>query len=383
MLVTGRLRRAFDTMGILLLSDLNGNRFQTYLASLRKKGRSQQTCKHIVRHAKQFANFLLEDERIETDPFRKVRPIKVSERCHQRRALTSEECTKLLKAARKCSPLYGLSGPDQEVLFLVALNTGFRATELSHMEVANLQLADEYPHISLSASQTKNRDEARIPLRDPGVVQFLKAWIAGKPRSAKLWPGNWAKSRGGGKMIKPALEAAEIPYEVDGRKADFHALRYTFITNLIKAGETPAYVQRLARHSDINLTYRVYSDLGLEDLYHGMLRSRQTPHSQTGESQENSLQEQGDKSPDDQPDDSNSSESVAQNVAHFSDSEGLSSSSDVTGGDKDDEDSRPQKDKHSTPQSQKATGDNSSCRSMSQQKQKRRGGDSPPGWFQT
>ncbi|MEZ5952113.1 MAG: tyrosine-type recombinase/integrase [Planctomycetaceae bacterium] len=103
---------------------------------------------------------------------------------------------------------------------------------------------------------------------DPEVVQFLKSWIAGKSRQAKLWPGNWATSRGGGKMIRAVLEAAEISYEVDDRKADFHALRYTFITNLIKAGEPPAYVQRLARHSDINLTYRVYTlDLGLEDLW--------------------------------------------------------------------------------------------------------------------
>ncbi|MEZ5952114.1 MAG: hypothetical protein R3C12_23580 [Planctomycetaceae bacterium] len=71
-LVVGRLRRAFDAMGILLLSELNANSFQAYLASQRKQGRSQQTCKHIVRHAKQFAKFLLDDERVETDPFQKT-----------------------------------------------------------------------------------------------------------------------------------------------------------------------------------------------------------------------------------------------------------------------------------------------------------------------
>lgn len=214
-------------MGALLLSELNANDFRAYLATLRKEGRSQQTCKHIVRHAKQFTKFLLEDERIETDPFRKLRSPKVSERRHRRRALTAKECKDLLKAVRESPPMYGLSGAEQEVLFLVALHTGFRASELSRMVVADLHLLGEHPHVSPSASKTKNRDETRIPLRDPEVVQSLRIRIAGKARNAKLWPGTWARSLGGSKMMQRALEAAEIPYEVDERKADFHALRYT------------------------------------------------------------------------------------------------------------------------------------------------------------
>ncbi len=375
-LVIGRLGRAFDSLGFLLLSDLNANDFQAYLASLRKKGRSQQTCKHLVRHIKQFAKFLLDDERIETEPFRKLRPPKVSELRHRRRALTPDECTKLLKAVRECSSAYGLSGPDQEVLFRVAHNTGFRASELSRLVVANLHLDCKHPHISLSASDTKNRDESRIPLRDPELVQFLKSWIVGKSRNAKLWPGNWAKSKGGGKMIQQALKTAKIPYEVDGRKVDFHALRYTFITNLIKAGETPAYVQRLARHSDINLTFRVYTDLGLEDLYHGRLQGGQVMTSQVNGTLKDTSQEQGGKPPDEHPTDRRGSKSVARNVAHFSISEGLSASLDVTEGDNEKGADRPHKDKHGKPQKQKATGVSTSCRSVSQKKHKRRGRDS-------
>ena len=380
-LVVGRLRRAFDAMGILLLSELNANSFQAYLASQRKQGRSQQTCKHIVRHAKQFAKFLLDDERVETDPFQKLRPPKVSERRHQRRALTPDECTKLLKAARACSPMYGLSGPDQAALFLVALHTGFRASELSRLVVADLHLDDEHPHVRLSASQTKNKDAACIPLRDPEVVQFLKDWITGKSRKAKLWPGTWATSRGGGKMIRAVLEAAEIPYEVDDRKADFHALRYTFITNLIKAGEPPAYVQRLARHSDINLTYRVYTDLGLEDLYHGMLRSGQASTPSANETEDRGPQEPDDKPPDQPTTDKRGAKSVARNVAHFSVSEGLSTSSDVTAGDAQQGGGETESGGCDQPQMQRATGDNSSCRSVSQKNLKRRVRDSNPGYL--
>ena len=135
--------------------------------------------------------------------------------------------------------MFELSGPDREALYVTALNTGYRASELGRLIIANLHLDDEHPHVSLSASNTKNRDEARIPLRDPNVVQFLKDWADGKPRDAKLWPGKWASSRGGSKMMQHDLKAAGIAYEVEERKVDFHALRYTFITNLVKAGEYP------------------------------------------------------------------------------------------------------------------------------------------------
>ena len=178
--------------------------------------------------------------------------------------------------------------------------------------------------------------------------------------------------------MQRALEASEIPYEVDERKADFHTLRYTFITNLIKAGESPAYVQRLARHSDINLTYRVYTDLGLEDLYHGMLRGGQTSTPCANGTEDDRPQEPDDKPPDQSTADKRGSKCVAQNVAHFSVSEGLSASLDVTEHDNKKQAEGTQEVEYTSSQSQKATGDNSSCRSVSQKKRKRRGGDYLP-----
>jgi len=44
-----------------------------------------------------------------------------------------------------------------------------------------------------------------------------------------------------------------------GRFADFHSLRHTFVTNLCKADIRPKTAQTLARHSDIRLTMNVYS----------------------------------------------------------------------------------------------------------------------------
>jgi len=44
----------------------------------------------------------------------------------------------------------------------------------------------------------------------------------------------------------------------DGKYADFHALRHTFITNLCKADVSPKTAQALARYCDISLTMNIY-----------------------------------------------------------------------------------------------------------------------------
>ena len=53
--------------------------------------------------------------------------------------------------------------------------------------------------------------------------------------------------------------------DADGRYADFHALRHTFITNMVKAGVSPKAAQSLARHSTIDLTMNVYTSLTVND----------------------------------------------------------------------------------------------------------------------
>jgi len=51
----------------------------------------------------------------------------------------------------------------------------------------------------------------------------------------------------------------------EGKFADFHCLRHTFITNLGRAKVSPKTAQTLARHSDISLTMNIYSHVAEED----------------------------------------------------------------------------------------------------------------------
>src|SRR5947208_2323592 len=51
----------------------------------------------------------------------------------------------------------------------------------------------------------------------------------------------------------------------EGHFADFHCLRHTFVTNLVKAGVAPKDAKELARHSTITLTMDRYAHVGIRD----------------------------------------------------------------------------------------------------------------------
>ena len=49
----------------------------------------------------------------------------------------------------------------------------------------------------------------------------------------------------------------EVGYrDANGKFADFHSLRHTFITRAWSTGATPDVIRALARHCDVNLTLR-------------------------------------------------------------------------------------------------------------------------------
>ena len=66
-----------------------------------------------------------------------------------------------------------------------------------------------------------------------------------------------------------AIQAVSHPLSgadrTHGLYADFHALRHTFITNMMKSGVNPKPPQSLARHSTIDLTMNVYTSLTVTD----------------------------------------------------------------------------------------------------------------------
>jgi len=69
------------------------------------------------------------------------------------------------------------------------------------------------------------------------------------------------------------LATAGIPKaDEQGRTVDFHALRYTFATNLHRSGVSFRIAQQLMRHTDPRLTANIYTDAQALDTAHAVNR---------------------------------------------------------------------------------------------------------------
>ena len=76
----------------------------------------------------------------------------------------------------------------------------------------------------------------------------------------------WIAETDDAKEIRRRKKSDFLKYrDSNGRFADFHANRHTFITNLSLVGVSPRDAQELARHSDIRLTMNLYTHVALED----------------------------------------------------------------------------------------------------------------------
>lgn len=270
----GRLTTIFDGCHWQWLADMTELSLALMLAERRAKPRAEggfgvQTSNFYVGAAKQFATWLVDHDRLAKSPFGKIKALNVeTDRRHDRRRLTDDELLALLTATRESGVSFrGLAGPDRAMLYLVALTTGFRVSELATLAPASFALDDNPPTVTVAAKYTKNRKPVTQPL-PTDICGPLCEYLAGRKADKPLWPGSWVEK--GAKMIRADLEAANVAYVVAGPNgseyADFHALRHTYVSALADSGVPVKHAQELARHSDPKLTLKRYAHVGLKQL---------------------------------------------------------------------------------------------------------------------
>jgi integrase len=265
-LVAFRCGRIVEGCKAKFIGDLSASRVQTFLADLRDQGICTQTSNHYLRAIKQFTRWLVKDRRAADDPIAHVAMLNVSlDRRHDRRALSETEFAAILQAATAGPVVRRMTGPERAMLYAAAAYTGLRASELASLTPESFDLHSSLPTVTVLAAYSKRRRQDVLPLHS-SLVALLSPWLKNKPPNQPIWPGNWASGKEAGVMLKHDLKAAGIPYKDEaGLYADFHALRSTFITNLVKSGVAPKAAQVLARHSTIDLTMNVYTKLTLND----------------------------------------------------------------------------------------------------------------------
>ena len=235
---------------------------------------------------KQFCRWLQRDRRANENRLAHLQGgnVKLDIR-RERRELSESEIAHLLKHAQTGPVRIGLSGEQRFMLYATALGTGLRASELASLTPSHFCLTTVPATVRIDAADEKARRGDTLPLPQD-LVRLLSPWLAGKPKDSALWPGRWATNKAAGKFLKADLEAARKAWVTeespdageratsdfltyrnsDGQMADFHALRHTYLSRLGRSGASPKVMQRLARHSTVELTLGRYTHAGLHDL---------------------------------------------------------------------------------------------------------------------
>jgi len=222
--------------------DVTADSFVTWRG---KQNLAAKTINDYLGGAVSLLNWMKHNKRILDNALDSVKKVDTTgEETRIRRAFTDEEIKRLLNTAGKYRPVY-----------LTAVDTGLRRSELAELLWSDLELSAAIPVVHVRASISKNGKATTIPLH-PDVVTALRELRNGDQDEDYVFQRIPRIER-----FKRDLKKAEIAYvDASGRFADFHALRKTFGTNLMKGNVAPRVAMELMRHSDMRLTAKIYTD---------------------------------------------------------------------------------------------------------------------------
>ena len=258
-----RAGRVIDLAKARRISDLSLSKALDALAVLRGDGLSQETINHHVRAVKAFSRWLWKDGRAREHYLAHLATSNPEgDRRRKRRALNATEAARLIKKTEAGPIVFDMTGPDRAMLYSLALGTGLRSAELRTLTPERFDLAADPPTLTVLACYAKNGREAVQPL-PTALADRLASWVASKPAGRPIFQGMTKRTA---EMLAIDLKAAGIKRETPSGVVDFHALRGSYISNLVASGASVKVCQVLARHSTPTLTIGIYAKASLHDI---------------------------------------------------------------------------------------------------------------------
>jgi integrase len=255
-----RLGVLLSETGWKILRDITANGFSRWRAAnpvddatgLRKRG--PVSMNRTLESARAWMKWCV-GTHIEADPLAGVGKVKPEGDIRRaRRALTDDEQAALLQAVPE----------THRDLYVLALLSGLRRNELKTLRWGDVRLTGTHPWIDVRAANAKSRRAESIPLHPAAASALSARWEAmGGPAAGELVFAFLPEAR----THIAILERAGIAYVNDrGERADFHALRHSYVTGLMKRGVSPRVVMSLARHTTMSMTTTRYTHAALFDL---------------------------------------------------------------------------------------------------------------------
>ena len=241
-----RISRLLDECGWKVLADIDADSFIKW----RKDNHGVLAAKTLNEYLASMVgllNWMEKVDRISTNPLRRVERVDGRGKLkRERRAYTEDELTRLIE----------VSG-SRGIVYLFAACTGLRRGEIEQLTWGDVHLNNKAPFVLARASTTKNKKDECVSLA-PELVEKLMTLMPGERLSSDPVFQEGVPTI---KKLKKDLEQANIQYCDDkGRYADFHALRHTCATLMLKNGIPAAFAKKHMRHSDLKLTTNRYSD---------------------------------------------------------------------------------------------------------------------------
>jgi integrase/recombinase XerC len=164
------------------------------------------------------------------------------------------------------------------ILLLLAVSTGLRVSELTALNVGDVKNGKGVKSIvTLRPETTKGKREGEVVLPER-VRRKLTSFLTWKERrgeptddGAPVFTSRGGGRGGAGKGSRLAVRTAEHIFSMWQARAgfertqNFHALRHTYATRLLKATGNLRLVQKACRHSNVNTT-TIYTHVTTDDL---------------------------------------------------------------------------------------------------------------------
>jgi len=230
------------------IEKISVSKCREYQSYLQKNEISNNSINSYVSFLKVFFNWLVEDEKLQTSPFDKVKKLK-SEKI-DRAYMTTEEVEQFFKACKT---------NEEYAMFGIYIYCGLRRTEL-----INLTLDELDGHTFIFEGKGDKERKAYLPEKvQDSLNKYLKETKELHKEHPWVFISSWGKKyspEGIRKKFYKILDRANFS-EKRRSELHLHSTRHTFTAQILGNGNNMKVAQEALGHSNINTTQQIYAHL--------------------------------------------------------------------------------------------------------------------------
>ncbi|MGL4512752.1 MAG: site-specific integrase [Lacipirellulaceae bacterium] len=250
-----RVRRVIAEAGWKSYAEVDVVSAQRAVAAVRDaKGLSTKTANDYLAALRSWSRWMHQHQRWNSHVLERLEPFKGDTTPTRLRAVLDEEqLQKLLDTTQQQPMRRCLSGPQRAMLYLIASQTGLRASELASLTPGSFDLASATATVTVHCTISKRRTTDKVPLSHE-LAATLAPWIEGLPPGKRLWGSSRGWQAKAASMLRKDLVAAGLPTAKrlasgETGQIDFHSLRALRVTQLVERVGNRTVVRELARLS--------------------------------------------------------------------------------------------------------------------------------------